>query len=151
MAGMSDSDGDGDGGAVFTPAPDRTKSGRMTFRNELNKRYGSKYRDADNTEPLMGELMPLGRAFGIMADACRSVGDLEECSQVLLERGHHQDRPAVARCECADPLHVRADEHCPRVYQDGSAQQCPLLWPIPCILRGIERRGYTVAPGPGHD
>ena len=67
MAGMSDSDGDGDGGAVFTPAPDRTKSGRMTFRNELNKRYGSKYRDADNTEQLMGELMPLGRAFGIMA------------------------------------------------------------------------------------
>ena len=67
MAGMSDSDGDGDGGAVFTPAPDRTKSGRMTFRNELNKRYGSKCRDADNTEPLMGELMPLGRAFGIMA------------------------------------------------------------------------------------
>jgi len=67
MAAMSDSGGDGDGGAVFTPAPDRTKSGRMTFRNELNKRYGSKYRDADNTEQLMGELMPLGRAFGIMA------------------------------------------------------------------------------------
>jgi len=67
MAGLSDSDGDGDGGAVFTPAPDRTKSGRMTFRNELNKRFGSKYRDADNTEKLMDELMPLGRAFGIMA------------------------------------------------------------------------------------
>jgi hypothetical protein len=67
MAGMSDGDGDGDGGAVFTPAPDRTKSGRMTFRNELNKRFGSKYRDADNTEKLMGEFMPLGRAFGILA------------------------------------------------------------------------------------
>ena len=68
MAGMSDGDGDGDGdGAVFTPGPDRTKSGRMTFKNELNKRFGSKYRDADNTEKLMDELMPLGRAFGIMA------------------------------------------------------------------------------------
>ena len=79
MAGMSDGDGDGDG-AVFTPAPDRTKSGRMTFKNELNERFGSKYRDADNTEKLMDELMPLGRAFGIMAVcmfgpclACRSV------------------------------------------------------------------------------
>ena len=66
MAGMSDGDGDG-AGAVFTPVPDRTKSGRMTFKNELNKRFGSKYRDADNTEKLMDELMPLGRAFGIMA------------------------------------------------------------------------------------
>ncbi len=62
MAGMSDGDGD-----VFTPAPDRTKSGRMTFKNELNRRFGSKYRDADSTEKLMDELMPLGKAFGIMA------------------------------------------------------------------------------------
>ena len=57
MAGMSDGDGDGDG-AVFTPAPDRTKSGRVTFKNELTKRFGSKYRDADNYEKLMDELMP---------------------------------------------------------------------------------------------
>ncbi len=62
MAGMSDGDGD-----VFTPAPDRTKSGRMTFKNELTRRFGSKYRDADNTEKLIDELMPLGKAFGIMA------------------------------------------------------------------------------------
>ena len=62
FAGMSDGDGD-----VIAPAPDRTKSGRMTFRNELTRRFGSKYRDADNTEKLMGELMPLGKAFGIMA------------------------------------------------------------------------------------
>ena len=62
FAGMSDGDGD-----VFTAAPDRTKSGRMTFKNELTRRFGSKYRDADNTEKLMGELMPLGKAFGIMA------------------------------------------------------------------------------------
>jgi hypothetical protein len=62
FAGMSDGDGD-----VITPAPDRTKSGRLTFRNELTRRFGSKYRDADNTEKLMGELMPLGKAFGIMA------------------------------------------------------------------------------------
>ncbi len=66
MAGMSDGDGDGDGD-VFTSAPDRTKSGRMTFKNELTRRFGSKYRDADYTEKLMDELMPLGRAFGIMA------------------------------------------------------------------------------------
>ena len=62
FAGMNDGDGD-----VFTPAPDRTKSGRMTFKNELTRRFGSKYRDGDNTEKLMGELMPLGKAFGIMA------------------------------------------------------------------------------------
>ena len=62
FAGMSDGDGD-----VCTAAPDRTKSGRMTFKNELTRRFGSKYRDADNTEKLMGELMPLGKAFGIMA------------------------------------------------------------------------------------
>ncbi len=62
FASMSDGDGD-----VFTPAPDRTKSGRMTFKNELTRRFGSKYRDADNTEKLLGEPMPLGKAFGIMA------------------------------------------------------------------------------------
>ncbi len=62
IAGMSDGDGD-----VFTPAPDRTKSGSMTFKNELTRRFGSKYRDGNNTEKLMGELMPLGKAFGIMA------------------------------------------------------------------------------------
>ncbi len=66
MAGMSDGDGDGDRD-VFTPAPDRTKSGSMTFKNELTRRFGSKYSDADNTERLMDELMPLGKAFGIMA------------------------------------------------------------------------------------
>ncbi len=62
IAGMSDGDGD-----VFTPAPDRTKSGRIAFKNESTRRFGSKYRDADNTEKLMGELMPLGKAFGIIA------------------------------------------------------------------------------------
>jgi len=62
FAGMSDGHGD-----VFTPAPDRTKSGRMTYKNELTRRFGSKYRDADNTQRLMGELMPLGKAFVIMA------------------------------------------------------------------------------------
>jgi hypothetical protein len=39
----------------------------MTFKNKLTRRFGSKYRDAENTEKLMGELMPLGKAFGIMA------------------------------------------------------------------------------------
>ena len=64
FAGMSDGDGNV---FKFTPTPDRTKSGRLTFMNELTRRFGSKYRDADNTDKLMGELMPLGKAFGIMA------------------------------------------------------------------------------------
>jgi hypothetical protein len=60
IAGMSDGDGD-----VYTPASDRTKSGSMTFKDELTRRFDSKYRDAENTEKLMpvGELMPLGEAF----------------------------------------------------------------------------------------
>ena len=37
----------------------------MAFKNELTRRFGSKYRDADNTERLMDELMPLGKAFGM--------------------------------------------------------------------------------------
>ena len=37
------------------------------FKNELTKRYGSKYRDPDNSEVLMGELMPHGKAFVILA------------------------------------------------------------------------------------
>jgi hypothetical protein len=62
IAGMSDGDGD-----VLTPAPDSSKSGRVTFKKELTRRFGSKYRDANNTEKLMGELMPLGKAFEIIA------------------------------------------------------------------------------------
>ncbi len=46
--------------AVASPATVQTKSGRTSFKNELTKRYGSKYRDPDNSEVLMGELMPLG-------------------------------------------------------------------------------------------
>jgi hypothetical protein len=65
IASMSDGDGD-----VFTPAPDRTKSGRMTFKNELTRRLGSKYSDADNTEKLMGELMPLEKPLGSWPSAC---------------------------------------------------------------------------------
>ncbi len=45
----------------------QTKSGRASLKNELTKRCGSKYRDPDNSEVLMGELMPLGKAFGILA------------------------------------------------------------------------------------
>ena len=33
----------------------------------MTGRFGSKYRDSDNAELLLGELMPLGKAFGIMA------------------------------------------------------------------------------------
>ncbi len=87
---------------MLSPGVDQTKSGRAQFKTELMKRYCSKYRDADNRELLMGEQMPLGRAYGILAvcrfrpclkvQACRSIADLEECSQILLERDQHQSR-----------------------------------------------------------
>ena len=50
-----------------SPASGKTKSGRETFKNELTKRFGSKYWDPADTKTLMGEHMPLGKAFGIMA------------------------------------------------------------------------------------
>jgi hypothetical protein len=39
----------------------------LAAKNELTKHYGSKYRDPDNSEVLMGELMLFGKAFGILA------------------------------------------------------------------------------------
>ncbi len=63
IAGMSEDDDQ----PVFNSTPERTKSGRMTLKNKLTRRFGSKYRDPDNAKLLMGELMPLGKAFGIMA------------------------------------------------------------------------------------
>jgi hypothetical protein len=53
--------------AVASPSTGQTKSGRTSFKNELTKRYGSKYRDPYNSEVLKGDLMPLGKAFGILA------------------------------------------------------------------------------------
>ena len=52
--------------AVASPATGQTKSGGTSFKNEVTKevttgkRYGTKYRDPDNSEVLMGdsELMP---------------------------------------------------------------------------------------------
>ncbi len=63
IAGMSDTDD------LLLPIPGsgKTKSGRTSFKNELTKLFGSKYRDPDNTKTLMDELMPLGKAYGIMA------------------------------------------------------------------------------------
>jgi hypothetical protein len=52
---------------VASPCASQTKSGRASFKNELTKRYGSKYRDPDNSEVLMGEQMPLWKARGIFA------------------------------------------------------------------------------------
>jgi hypothetical protein len=54
---------------VASPATGQTKSqaGRTSFKDELTKRYGSKYRDPDNSEVLMGEPMPLETAIGIIA------------------------------------------------------------------------------------
>jgi hypothetical protein len=52
-----------------SPGNGQTKSGSASFKNELTKRFGSKYRDASgyNYQTLMGEQMPLGKAFGILA------------------------------------------------------------------------------------
>ena len=63
IAGMSDTDD------LLLPSPGsgKTKSGRTSFKNELTMLFSSKYRDPDNTNTLMGELMPLGKAHGIMA------------------------------------------------------------------------------------
>ena len=46
----------------------RTPSGRKDRKNNvLNKTFSSKYRHPDNRKELMGELMPLGKAFAIIA------------------------------------------------------------------------------------
>jgi hypothetical protein len=66
FAAMSDTDDLPLAVACF-PATGQTKSGRTSFKNELTKSYGSKYRDPDNSEVLMGELIPLAKAFGILA------------------------------------------------------------------------------------
>ena len=63
LAGMSDAEDL----PKASPAAEKTKSGRDSYKNELTKRFGSKYRDADNTKTLMGEQMPLGKAYGIIA------------------------------------------------------------------------------------
>ncbi len=52
---------------VASPATGQTKSGCTSFKNDLTKRYGSKYRDPDNSELLLGELMSLRKAFCILA------------------------------------------------------------------------------------
>jgi hypothetical protein len=38
-----------------------------SFKNELTKRFDSKFREADNSETLIGEQMPFRKAFGIHA------------------------------------------------------------------------------------
>lgn len=45
----------------------KTKSNRLSFKNELTVRFGSKFRDPAITRELMGELQPMGKAFGIIA------------------------------------------------------------------------------------
>jgi hypothetical protein len=52
---------------VASPATGQTRSGRAFFENDLVKRYGSKYRDPYNSALRMGELMPFGKAFGILS------------------------------------------------------------------------------------
>ena len=58
------------GSAARTLSPSdkpRTKSGRISFKNQLTKLYGSKFRDPYNDELLMGQKLPMGKAMGIMA------------------------------------------------------------------------------------
>jgi hypothetical protein len=84
FAGMSDTDDL----PLPSPGNGQTKSGRASFKNELTKRFGSKYRDADNYQTLMGEQMPLGKAFGILA-ICLFVPNLPT------EKHRHADRLEV--------------------------------------------------------
>ena len=77
--GMSDTE------QLLSPASEKTKSGRDSFKNELTKRFGSKYRDPYNTKTLMGELMPLRQAFGIMAVCMYGPG-------LPSEKHRHMDR-----------------------------------------------------------
>jgi hypothetical protein len=70
------------------PRTSQTKSGCSSFKNELTKRYGSKYRDPDNSKVLMGELMPLGKASGILT-ICKLWPNL------LTEKHRHADRLQV--------------------------------------------------------
>jgi hypothetical protein len=84
FAAMSDTDDL----PVASPATGQTKSGRASFKNELTERYGSKYRDSDNSKVLMGEPMPLGKTFGILA-ICMFGPNL------LTEKHRHADRLQV--------------------------------------------------------
>ncbi len=53
--------------AVASPTTGQTKTGCTSFKNELTKRSGSKYRDPDNSEVLVAELMPHAKAFCTLA------------------------------------------------------------------------------------
>ena len=66
---LDDSDWDESGSPSSHPSrPGRTQSGRIDRKNNpLNKRFGSRYRHPDNRKELMGELMPLGKAYAIIA------------------------------------------------------------------------------------
>ncbi len=104
FAAMSDTDDL----PVASPATGQSKSGSTSFKNDLTKCYGSKYRDPDNSDLLMGELMPIGNSFGILAicmfvpnlptekHACGSIAGLEECCQARLEHEQHQGPFRVA-------------------------------------------------------
>jgi hypothetical protein len=52
----------------FSPGHGRTKSGRKVRKtNSLNMMFNSRYRHPDNQEKYMGELMPLGKVYAIIA------------------------------------------------------------------------------------
>ena len=69
IVNVDESDLDENGSPSPHPSrPGRTPSGRMDRKNNpLNKMFGSRYRNPENTKVLMGELMPLGKAFAIIA------------------------------------------------------------------------------------
>lgn len=72
-------------------AAQKTKSRRISFKNELSKRFGSKHRDSENTRELMGERMVMGKAFGIVA-ICLFGPNLPT------EKIRHADRFRIWKC-----------------------------------------------------
>jgi hypothetical protein len=66
---VDDSDLDESGSPSSHPSrPGRTPSGRKDRKNNpLNQMFSSRYRNPANRKELMGELMPLGKAYAIIA------------------------------------------------------------------------------------
>ena len=68
-----------------------TKSGRPSIKkNGVNERYSSKYRNAANTETILGKLMPIGHA-------CALIGTVMLGPDIPLEESGHADRLRIFR------------------------------------------------------
>ena len=68
-----------------------TKSGRPSIKkNDVNERYSTKYRNAANTETILGKLMPIGHA-------CALIGTVMLGPDIPLEEAGHADRLRIFR------------------------------------------------------